>query len=222
MRILLAEDDEFLAAGVSMALKDSGYFVDHVRSGSEADIAAGITAYDVIILDLGLPKMDGLDVLQRLRSRGNTSPVLIVTARDGFEDRVRGLDLGANDYLVKPFYLPELEARIRALLRNEKWSNRTSILCGQLTFDTVDRAAHVGGTPLNLSARELAVLEILLQRKGRLVSKGQISEHLSDWDADITYNAIDIIIHRLRKKIENSDVVIETHRGLGYTLKADA
>lgn len=220
MRILLAEDDEFLAAGVSMALKDSGYFVDHVRTGPEADVAAGITAYDVIILDLGLPKMDGLDVLQRLRSRGNTSPVLIVTARDGLEDRVKGLDLGANDYLVKPFYLPELEARIRALLRNERWSNRTKIACGQLSFDTVDRNATIGDAALNLSARELAVLEILLQRKGRLVSKGQICEHLSDWEGDLSYNAIDIIIHRLRKKIENAEVIIETHRGMGYTLKA--
>lgn len=221
MRILLAEDDEFLADGVTMALKDSGYFVDRVRTGAEADVAAGITSYDVIILDLGLPTMDGLDVLQRLRARGNTSPVLIVTARDGFDDRVRGLDLGANDYLVKPFYLPELEARIRALLRNEKWSNRKQITCGQLCFDTSERSATASGEPLNLSARELAVLELLLQRNGRVVSKGQIAEHLSDWEADISYNAIDIIIHRLRKKIESCGVAIETHRGLGYTLKAD-
>ncbi len=221
MRILLAEDDEFLAAGVSMALKDSGYFVDHVRTGPEADMAAGITSYDVIILDLGLPKMDGMDVLQRLRSRGNTSPVLIVTARDGLDERVRGLDLGANDYLVKPFYLPELEARIRALLRNERWSNRTKITCGQLSFDTVDRNATIDDAPLNLSARELSVLEILLQRKGRLVSKGQICEHISDWEGDLSYNAIDIIIHRLRKKLENAGLLIETHRGMGYTLKAN-
>lgn len=221
MRILFAEDDEFLAGGVAMALRDTGYSVDHVKDGAEADVATNFTNYDLIILDLGLPKMDGLEVLQRLRQRGNRSPVLIVTARDSFDDRVRGLDLGANDYLVKPFYLPELEARIRALLRNEKWSNQTEIVCGNVSFNTVDRSVTILGEPLALSSRELSVLEILFQRKGRIVSKGQLSEHMSDFDGDISYNAIDIIIHRLRKKLEVANIVIETHRGVGYSLKSN-
>ncbi len=219
MRILYAEDDDFLAGGVAMALRDTGYSVDHVRSGPEADLAANVTNYDLIILDLGLPKMDGLEVLQRLRQRGNRCPVLIVTARESCDDRVRGLDLGANDYLVKPFHLPELEARIRALLRNEKWSNQMEITCGNIRFDTVERYATISGASLALSARELSVLEILLQRKGRIVSKEQLASHLSDFDADVSHNAIDIIIHRLRKKLESANVNVETHRGVGYRLE---
>lgn len=220
MRILLAEDDEFLADGIAMALRYSGHTVDHARTGPEADIASGVTAYDAIILDLGLPQMDGLEILRRMRARGNTSPVLIVTARDALDDRVRGLDLGANDYLVKPFHLRELEARLRAMFRATHWSNRTEVKCGSLTFEPQDRTATIDGEELNLSPRELAALEILIQRNGRVVSRSCMSEHLSDWDDDMTSNAIDIVIHRLRKKLENSGATIETRRGLGFFLKA--
>lgn len=220
MRILLAEDDEFIADGIAMALKISGHSVELARTGPEADAASGVTTYDAIILDLGLPYLDGLEILRRLRSRGNTSPVLIVTARDALDDRVRGLDLGANDYLVKPFHLKELEARLRAMVRSTRWSNRTEVKCGSLTFDPQDRTATINGDEVNLSPRELAALEILIQRNGRVVSRTCMSDHLSDWDDDITSNAIDIVIHRLRKKIENSGAVIETRRGLGFSLKA--
>ncbi|MDZ4836833.1 MAG: response regulator transcription factor [Candidatus Melainabacteria bacterium] len=223
MRILLAEDDEFLADGIAMALRYSGHSVDHARTGPEADAATGGTVYDAIILDLGLPRIDGMEILQRMRERGNTSPVLIVTARDAIDDRVRGLDLGANDYLVKPFHLRELEARLRAMFRAKNWSNLNAVKCGALMFDAEDRSATIHGERLSLSPRELAALEIMMQRNGRVVSRAYLSEHLSedDWEDDITSNAIDIIIHRLRKKIENSGAVIETHRGLGFSLRAN-
>lgn len=220
MRILLAEDDEFLADGIAMALKHSGHSVDVAYTGPEADTASGITNYDAIILDLGLPKMDGLEILHRLRNRGNTSPVLIVTARDGIDDRVRGLDLGANDYLVKPFHLKELEARLRAMFRATHWSNRTTIKCGSLVYEPLDRNVTMNGEQLILAPRELAALELLMQRAGRVVTRDCMSEQLSEWDDVMTSNAMDIVIHRLRKKIESSGAVIETRRGLGFTLRA--
>lgn len=219
MRILLAEDDQFLANGLCLALGNSGYSVDRVLSGAEADLALNVTAYDLLILDLGLPHMDGLDVLKRLRSKGMRLPVLILTARDGLDDRVKGLDLGANDYLTKPFHLPELEARIRALLRKDMWGNKTEIVCGPITFDTVARTCLVNGASIELSARELAVLEILLQNVGRVVNKTQITERLSSWDTEVTFNAIEIVMHRLRKKLDQTGFTIRTLRGLGYLIE---
>jgi two-component system OmpR family response regulator len=219
MRILLAEDDQFLANGLSMALSNTGYAVDRVVSGTEADLALGVTKYDLLILDLGLPQLDGLEVLKRLRVKGLSLPVLILTARDGLEDRVLGLDLGANDYLTKPFQLPELEARIRALLRGGHWANKTEIVCGPIRFDTVGRSCVVDGQPLELSARELAVLEILLQNVGRVISKAQITERLSSLEAEVTFNAIEIVMHRLRKKLDHSGFTIRTLRGLGYLIE---
>lgn len=221
MRILLAEDDQFLADGIAMALQLSGHCVDFACTGAEADDAVGRNKYDVIILDLGLPKLDGLEVLRRMRERGNTSPVLVVTARDAIDDRVRGLDLGANDYLVKPFHLKELEARLRAIVRVQKWSNRTQIKCGELNFDPSDRTVTVCGERLNFTPRELAALETLLQRNGRIVTRDQLCDCLGDWEEDITANAIDILVHRLRKKLENSGATIETHRGLGFSLRSN-
>jgi len=221
MRILLAEDDDLLADGIAMALRHSGYTVDEVRAGPEADMAAGVTPYDLIILDLGLPRLDGIDVLKRIRARGQKVPVLVITARDGIEDRVKGLDSGANDYLVKPFQLPELEARIRALIRKDVWHNQTEVRYGALVYDTVGRTALINDEPLDFSAREIAVLELMLQRAGRVVSKSQIGEHLSTWDVELTHNAIDIIMHRLRKKLENSGVNLKTLRGLGYVLEKE-
>ncbi|HND07517.1 MAG TPA: response regulator transcription factor, partial [Candidatus Obscuribacter sp.] len=175
--------------------------------------------YDLLILDLGLPKMDGLEVLKTVRGSGHNMPVIILTARDGLDDRVLGLDLGANDYVTKPFQLPELEARIRALLRKDNWDNHTEVVYGQLSFNTLSRAVLVDGQPLDLSARELAILEILLQRSGRMVSKQQIVERLSTWDTELSSNAVDITMHRLRKKLEASKVEIKTLRGLGYLLE---
>ena len=219
MRILLAEDDEFLASGIALALSDSGYAIDEVRSGAEADSAISTTSYDLVILDLGLPTMDGLEVLARARARGQSLPILILTARDDVQDRVTGLDAGANDYLTKPFHLVELEARIRALLRNDRWENKTVVAYGPLTFDTSDRTATLQGKPLDLSARELALLEILMQKAGKTVSKEHITDHLSTWESEVTFNAIEITVHRLRKKIGEAGVNIRTLRGLGYLLE---
>jgi DNA-binding response OmpR family regulator len=219
VRILLAEDDDVLSDGISVALRQSGLVVDKVETGLDADLALSSTPYDLAILDLGLPKLDGLDVLQRLRARGKSIPVLIVTARDGLEDRVAGLDLGADDYISKPFDLPELEARVRALIRRGRWGNNLEIVVGALHFDTVGRSATVGGEPLELSARELAVLEVLIQRVGRIVPKEQLAEQLYGWDEEVSQNAIEVNVHRLRKKLEPVGLNIRTIRGLGYLLE---
>lgn len=219
MKILLAEDDKFLADGLSMVLRDSGYAVDTESDGANVPVAVSTTPYDLLVLDLGLPNLDGLDVLKRIRAKGETIPVLILTARDAVQDRVKGLDLGANDYLTKPFELPELEARIRALIRKDNWSNRTEINLGSLLFKTVDRVASIEGKIIDLTARELAVLEILLQKLGTSVDKQRITSLISSWDQEVTENAVGIVIHRLRKKLEEANVTIKTSRGLGYRLE---
>lgn len=219
MKILLAEDDRFLAEGLSMILRDNGYAVDIAPTGPEADLALSVSEYDLLILDLGLPKMDGLEVMRRVRSRACSIPILILTARDRLEDRVAGLDLGANDYITKPFELPELEARVRALLRKDLWSNRTEVRFSKLEFNTVTRVARIDEQPLELSARELAVLECLLQRVGRLVNKDQLAASLSSWEEDLSHNALGITVHRLRKKLEQFGITVRAIRGLGYRLE---
>ncbi len=219
MRILLAEDDQMLSDGVSIALRQNGYVVDQVRTGTAADDALTLTGYDLVILDLGLPELDGLEVLTRLRKRGQSTPVVVLTARDAVENRIAGLDLGANDYMTKPFHLSELEARVRAVLRKENWGNLVDIQYGDMVFDTTGRRLSVAGTPIELSAREIAVLELLLQRAGKVVNKQQITDHLSNWESSISFNAIEIIVHRLRKKLEGSGCNIRTIRGLGYILE---
>ncbi|MBX9567591.1 MAG: response regulator transcription factor [Candidatus Obscuribacterales bacterium] len=219
MKILLAEDDRFLADGLSMVLKDSGYAVDLAANGVEADLALNVNAYDLLILDLGLPKMDGIEVIKRVRGRGQSLPILVLTARDSLNDRVFGLDVGANDYITKPFQVPELEARIRALLRKDVWANRNEIVFEQLHYDTSTRIATVNGEILDLSAREVALLEIFLQRLGRLVDKSKIARALSNWEEDLSHNAVGITIHRLRKKLEAHGITISAVRGLGYRLE---
>jgi len=220
MRILIAEDDQVLADGLMRSLRGTGAAVDHVASGSEADAALLTnTEFDLLILDLGLPKMHGLEVLRRLRGRGQTLPVLILTAADGVDERVKGLDLGADDYMAKPFALTELEARVRALTRRGMGAASNVIRHGPLEYDQGGRVAHIEGKLIDLSARELGLLEVLLQRSGRLVSKEQLVERLCEWGEEVSHNAIEVYIHRLRKKIEKGPIRIATVRGLGYCLE---
>jgi two-component system OmpR family response regulator len=219
MRILVAEDDAILADGVSRTLRQSGYAVDWVKNGVEADTALDTDDFDLLILDLGLPKKSGLDVLKRLRARDSRVPVLILTALDGVNDRVRGLDAGADDYLAKPFELAELEARVRALTRRGMAGGPTLLRHGSLTYDQVGRVARLNGDPLELSAREVSLLEVLLSRAGRLVSKDQLVSHLCEWGEEVSPNAIEVYVHRLRKKLEPGGVRIVTVRGLGYSLE---
>ena len=225
MRILIAEDDPVLANGLCRSLRYAGYAVDHVATGTEADSAASAQPYDLLILDIGLPKMSGHEVLRKLRGRSNGAnakmPVLILTAMDCVEDRVRGLDLGADDYMSKPFDLAELEARVRALIRRGFAGAPTLIQNGPLSFDSTGRKAYINAQALDLSARELGLLEILVQRAGRLVSKDQLVQHLCAWGDEVSTNAIEVYVHRLRKQLE-PDASLATVRGLGYCLEKAA
>jgi two-component system OmpR family response regulator len=222
MRILIIEDDAVLADGLIRSLGQSGYAVDHAAHGEDADHMLNFQTYDLAILDLGLPKLNGFEVLKRLRQRDKKTPVLILTARDGVTDRVNGLDLGADDYLTKPFNLIELEARIRALIRRGQSGGSAQLTLGKLVLDTAGRLATVNEQSLDLSARELAVLEILMLKIGRVVNKEQIMERLCNWEDDIGDNAIEVYVHRLRKKLKGSDIEIRTIRGLGYLLEKPA
>lgn len=219
MRILLAEDDSVLADGLTRSLRQSGYAIDCVRNGADADTALSTQEFDLLILDLGLPRMPGLEVLRRLRARSSLLPVLILTAADSVEQRVEGLDLGADDYMAKPFALSELEARVRALTRRGAGGGPAVIRHGPLVYDQVGRSAYINEQMLDLSARELGLLEILLARTGRLVSKEQLVDHLCEWGEEVSNNAIEVYVHRLRKKIEVGGVRIATVRGLGYCLE---
>jgi two-component system OmpR family response regulator len=219
MRILIAEDDAVLTDGLSRSLRTAGYAVDTVASGEAADTALAAQSYDLVILDIGLPRLSGLDVLKRLRARNSTVPVLILTAADSVEQRVKGLDLGADDYMAEPFALSELEARARALTRRAAGAAKTVLRHGPLTFDQVGHVASINAQPLDLSARELSLLEILLQRCGRMVSKEQLVDHLCSWGEEVSTNAIEVYVHRLRKKLEAGGIRITTVRGLGYYLE---
>lgn len=218
MRLLLAEDDAILGDAVVRHLRQNGHAVDWVRDGAAADAALRAQVFDLVVLDLGLPRRNGRAVLSQLRARGIATPVLIVTAHDAVDDRVANLDAGADDYLVKPFALAELDARVRALIRRSHGADRSNLRHGALSFDTATRTAAVAGERLDLSARELAVLELLLLRAGRVVAKEQMVEHLCGWDEDVSTNAIEVYVHRLRKKLEPASIRVLTVRGLGYYL----
>ena len=220
MRIFIVEDDLVLADGLKNSLIQSGYAVDLMHSGADADDILAYQTFDLVVLDLGLPKLSGFEVIKRLRARGSKTPVLILTANDQLENRVKGLDLGADDYLSKPFDLAELEARVRALLRRGQAGGSAMITVGKLQLDTVNHAATYNNASLNLSARELAVLEILMLKAGKLVNKEQMLEKLCNFDEDISDNALEVYLHRLRKKLNHSDINISTFRGLGYMLEA--
>ena len=204
---------------MSIALSRAGYTVDWSHDGHEADIALHDQIYEAVILDLGLPRIDGFEVLKRMRSRKITAPVIILTARDDLDDRVRGLDLGADDYLTKPFKLPELEARLRAQIRRNNALLGSSIEYGPLVLNIKDRMLTANGEQMLLSPRELGVLEMLLLRVGRVVSKDSIVEALCKWDEGVGNNAIEVYIHRLRKKLEPLGINVLTICGLGYLLQ---
>jgi DNA-binding response OmpR family regulator len=220
MRLLLIEDNLGLANGLVHSLAQSNYVTDAVHTGRAAITACATTSYQLVILDLGLPDMDGVEVLRRLRQRGMTSPVLILTARDELEDRIRGLDAGGDDYLSKPFELTELEARIRALLRRGSVTGAT-LRFGKLEFDPRSRQASTEGRMVELTAKELAVLELLLQRPGRIVSKQQLVESMYAGIEEANPTVIEVFVSRLRRKLDDAQagVVIRVLRGLGYRLE---
>lgn len=222
MRILLVEDDPELADSLNRMLKAGGWTVDTLHDGVVADQALRGEDYALAILDVGLPRMDGFEVLRLLRERGQTLAVLMLTARGEVADRVRGLNLGADDYLAKPFELTELEARVNALLRRSLMGGERQQHCGELVYDLNDRRFSLSGQPLQLPSREHAVLENLIARPGRLMSKEQLAGKVFGLDQDANPEAIEIYISRLRRKLDGSPVRIVTFRGLGYLLEASS
>jgi two-component system OmpR family response regulator len=219
MRLLLIEDDVQIAQSLGRALRRAGDVVDVYGTARDAEQALRTVDYDLVILDLGLPDRDGAVLLRAMRAQDDHTPVLVLTARDELTDRVRMLDLGADDYMVKPFELTELQARIRAVARRAIARSGGDIGVSGLRFDLAERRAYAGDLPLELSPRELGVLEVLLLRRGRVVSKAQIQGHLCDWDEALTDGAIELYVHRLRKKLEGTQVELRTVRGFGYLLQ---
>ena len=222
MRVLIVEDDKVLADALTRYLQQAGYVVDTAGSGVEADAILATEEFDLVVLDIGLPGMDGFEVLRRVRRRRSYLPVLVVTARDALEDRVHGLDLGADDYLVKPFALLELEARIRAIVRRGQTSEGTRLTYGALVMDTGARRAWLAENPLRLTAREWLVLEFLVTRAGKIVNKEQIVSAIASWDVDVSHNALEVHISRLRSKLEPAGLRIHSIRGFGYYLDKQA
>lgn len=220
MRVLIIEDDPLVADGLMRVLHRSRCVVTHESNGKRADLLLVGNPYDLVILDMGLPGMDGGEILRRLRHRNSKVPVLVLTARDKTEDCVQSLDMGADDFLAKPFDLPELEARIRALLRRGQSASSAHLQIGALCLDTIGHRATLYGEPLEMCARELSILEILMLRADRVVSKEMLSEQLSNLGEEISSNAIEVQVHRLRKKIGPGNIHIRTLRGLGYLLEA--
>lgn len=222
MRILLVEDDRMLSDAITRAMTQSAHVVDVSYSGEEADRALATYDYGLVLLDIGLPNIDGFEVLKRLRNRRNPVPVLVLTVRDAIEDRIIGLDLGADDYLAKPFHLSELEARVRALIRRAHASASSELVHGRLRLDMAGRRLFCDDAPIDLSARELAVIELLLLKEGKVVTKQQIIDHLYGWEDASNSNAIEVFVYRLRKKLEPSGADIRTVRGMGYLIEKHA
>ena len=221
MRVLVIEDDTTLGHALEEFLTDQGYAVDWLTDGDRVAGALSAQSYELLLLDLNLPGKSGLDILRQLRAEGNQVPVLVLTARDGLDDRVAGLDAGADDYVTKPFDLPELAARVRVFARRRTGQVQPLIEVGPLVFDTIGREVRVSGNRLNLSVRELSVLEMLMARVSRVVTKRQIVNSLSAWDADFSENAVEVYVYRLRKRLEGTGATIQTVRGFGYMLEVD-
>lgn len=217
MRILLIEDNLHLGAGLKKLL-DAVYAVDHVTNGEDGLAATQSQPYDLIILDLSLPDTDGLQVLREIRGRRQTMPVLILTARDELDDRIAGLDLGADDYMTKPFELSELEARVRALLRRVSMEKTSLLKIGQVEFDLRNNSVTTGDEPIDLSARETMVLRALMMANGRLLSKTQLLDSITRFDDDVSENAVEQYVSRLRRKLTTHGLSIHAARGLGYHL----
>jgi two-component system OmpR family response regulator/two-component system response regulator QseB len=216
MRLLLVEDDSMIGESIEEELREQGYAVDWIRDGTSADLALQTQDYDLVLLDLGLPRKQGLNVLADFRRRGGQAPVLIITARDAIDDRVTGLDAGSDDYLVKPFDLNELNARVRALLRRRIGRANPEIRHNQLVLNPATHEVHYGHQLLNLSAREFAVLHALMDPPGEVVSRSQLEERLYGWGEEVESNTLDVFIHHLRKKL-GADL-IQTVRGVGFKL----
>ena len=219
MRLLLVEDDSMIGAAAQQGLRAEGHTVDWVRDGREAELAAANGVYDLVLLDLGLPRRDGLAILRGLRAKGENVPVLIITARDAVSDRIAGLDAGADDYLVKPFDLDELSARVRAVLRRRAGRADSVMRRGALELDTATRRVAWKGKDVTLSAREYALLEALVDRPGAFLTRAQLEERLYGWDEEIASNAVEVHIHALRRKLDPG--VIRNVRGMGYTIAKD-
>jgi len=215
LRILVVEDDPLLAESLLRALQQQGYSVGHARRGHDADALLRGHRFDLLLLDIGLPDVDGFEVLRRLRARADATPVLVVTAREAVDERVHGLDLGADDYLTKPFSLSELEARVRALLRRAKPSPASRIVAGGLTVESAAKRVRIDGRPVELTVREWALLELFLARPGHALSKLTIAQTLSDSTA-VAPNTVEVYVSRLRAKLEPAGIVIRTVRGFGY------
>ena len=218
MRLLLVEDDPELSRSLKRALSEAGYVVDHARDGLEGHYLGDTEPYDAVVLDLGLPELDGVTVLERWRKAGRNMPVLILTARDRWSDKVAGFDAGADDYVAKPFITEELLARLRALLRRAAGQASAELECGPLRIDTRGARVTVGGAPVKLTSLEYRLLQYLAHHKGRVVSRTELVEHLYDQDFDRDSNTIEVFVGRLRKKLGVD--VIQTRRGLGYVLAA--
>jgi DNA-binding response OmpR family regulator len=217
--VLVVEDYEPLRRSIARGLSDAGYAVDSTASGSDGLALATSTDYDLLILDLMLPDLDGFALLEQVRARDSRSRIIILTARDGLEDKVRGLDLGADDYLVKPFAFAELLARVRALIRR-RYGRSPTVRVGDLEVDTTGRTVRAGGAPLSLTAREYSILEVLAMRVGQIVTRDEIVEHIYDWARDAGSNIVDVYVGYIRRKVRAAGLPspIRTHRGLGYSL----
>jgi len=219
MHVLIVEDDAPLAASIATAMGARGWRADVSERGEPVPASLMQDAYDVLVLDIGLPGIDGLETLRRVREQGSTVPVLMLTAHDAIEDRVRGLECGADDYLVKPFALSELLARLRALVRRHDLRASETLVLSALRFDAAAQRAHVGDQAVHLSARECIVLQYLMLKTGRIVAREQLSALVPGWDAGKSDNALELLISRLRAKIEPGGVRLRTVRGLGYLLE---